>query len=191
MPKVLLINQKQASTTTVEMTLLDKGFDIVKTTLGDRPLPALLDQHRPDVAVYDISAPTSAILRDIRETNDNNPLPVVMFTDDDSPEMIREAAQSGVFSYIVDHTYSIQAPAIIEIARARFQDIHSLKQELQETKLKLSERKQVEKAKGILMRQHQLSETDAYAKLRKMAMDRKVKMAELAGKLIEAEQLLG
>ena len=81
--------------------------------------------------------------------------------------------------------------AIVDAAVARFDEMQSLREQLAEANQKLSDRKLVERAKGLLMKSRSLDEDAAYALLRKMAMDRKLKLSELAQRLVDAADLLG
>jgi response regulator NasT len=92
---------------------------------------------------------------------------------------------------VVDGLDRDRIKSIIEAAVARFEDFQSLRTQLAEAQLKLSERKVVERAKGLLMKSRGLDEDAAYAALRKMAMDRKLKLAEVAQRVIDAADILG
>ena len=85
----------------------------------------------------------------------------------------------------------IDARLIVDAANARFEEVQSLRTQLAEANQKLSERKLVERAKGLLMKSRNLDEEAAYAALRTMAMDRKLKLSEVAQKVVEAADLLG
>jgi response regulator NasT len=80
---------------------------------------------------------------------------------------------------------------VLNVALARFRQEQKLLDELADTRHKLAERKVVERAKGVLMAHHNLSEEQAYQKLRSMAMNRKLKLAEIAQRILDAEDLLG
>ena len=114
-----------------------------------------------------------------------------MFAQDDAPETIRAATRAGVSAYVVDGLDRDRIKSIVEAAVARFEDYQALRTQLAEANLKLSERKVVEKAKGLLMKSRGLDEDTAYAALRKMAMDRKLKLVEVAQRVIDAADLLG
>jgi response regulator NasT len=114
-----------------------------------------------------------------------------MFSSDGAPETIREAVRAGVSAYVVDGMEPDRIRAIIDVAVAQFEDFQRLREELAEANLRLAERKLVERAKGLLMKSRSLDEEAAYALLRKFAMDRKLRLGEVAQQLIDAADLLG
>jgi two-component system, response regulator / RNA-binding antiterminator len=116
---------------------------------------------------------------------------VVMFASDGAPETIRAATRAGVSAYVVDGLDPGRIKAIVDAAVARFEDFQALRTQLADANLKLAERKLVERAKGLLMKSRSLDEEAAYTALRKMAMDRKLKLAEVAQRVVDAADLLG
>jgi response regulator NasT len=113
-----------------------------------------------------------------------------MFATDPSTTLIRRAVECGVSAYVVDGWAPERLTPIIEAAAARFEAYSAVKQELDHTRNKLSERKVIEKAKGIVMQQRGLTEDQAYSSLRKMAMDQNLPLAEIARRVITVSQLL-
>jgi response regulator NasT len=121
----------------------------------------------------------------------HTPRPVVMFATDSAPEKIRAAVRAGVSAYIVDGLEAGRVKAIVDVAVARFEQYQAVRQQLAEANLKLAERKLVERAKGLLMKSRGMDEEAAYSLLRKFAMDRKLRMSEVAQQLVDAADLLG
>jgi len=115
----------------------------------------------------------------------------VMFATDGAPEKIREAVRAGVSAYVVDGLDPARVKTIVDVAVAHFEDFQELREQLAQANLKLSERKLVERAKGVLMKTRGLGEEAAYSLLRKFAMDRKLKLSEVARQVIDAADLLG
>jgi two-component system, response regulator / RNA-binding antiterminator len=114
-----------------------------------------------------------------------------MFTQDAKKETIREAVRAGVTAYIVDGLAAERIEPIIETAVARFEAFQSVQAELALTRNKLSERKLVDRAKGILMTEKKISEDEAYRLLRKLAMDRNTTLGSVAEQVITFAKLLG
>ena len=108
-----------------------------------------------------------------------------------SRALIEAAVQGGVSAYVVDGMQPHRLRPIIEVAIARFREFQALRDELQQTRNKLAERREIEKAKGILMKQKGMAEEDAYQALRKLAMDQGLKIGEVARQLISIAKLLG
>jgi hypothetical protein len=112
-----------------------------------------------------------------------------MFADNADQDVIRQAIQAGVSAYVYDGIKSIAHSGITgQVASARFQAEQQLKNELADVQGKLSDRKLAEKAKGILMQQKQLPEDEAYQLLRRTAMNRNIRIAELAQQIINRSQ---
>jgi len=117
--------------------------------------------------------------------------PIVMFTEDDDTRVMELAMQAGVTAYIVAGLQAERIKPVLDVALARFRQEQKLFAELSDTKNKLAERKLVERAKGVLMARHKMSEDEAYQKLRSMAMNKNLKLSEIAQRLLDVEDLLG
>ena len=113
-----------------------------------------------------------------------------MFSSDPGSDTIREAVQAGVSAYIVDGLAAERVKPIIEVAMARFESYQAVKSELAQVKTRLSERKLVERAKGILMKARAIGEDEAYSALRKMAMERSLTVGEVSRQLLAVSDLL-
>jgi response regulator NasT len=113
-----------------------------------------------------------------------------MFTQDAKRESIREAVRAGVTAYIVDGLAAERIELIIETAVARFEAFQSVQNELAKTRSKLSERKLVDRAKGILMREKKISAEEAYRLLRTLAMDRNATIGSASEQVIAFAKLL-
>ncbi len=118
------------------------------------------------------------------------PRPIVIFTDDDASTSMDAAMQAGVSAYVVGAFQAARIKPVIDVALARFRQQQILLAELSETRLKLAERKVIDRAKGLLMRSQRLTEDQAYQKLRTMAMNKNLKLGELAQRILDVEDLL-
>ncbi|MCB1639360.1 MAG: ANTAR domain-containing protein, partial [Thiothrix sp.] len=130
-------------------------------------------------------------LESLRNISQAMPRPIVFFAGQSDAETTRAAIQAGVSAYIVDDLPGKRLKSVLEVAIARFQDYRKLKDELEDYKTRLQDRKDVDRARGILMQHRHLSEEEAYQLLRKMAMDRNMKVGEAARNFIAAMALLG
>ena len=145
------------------------------------------------LAVYRYLAEVSANLEQLA-TKYNRPPAATMASDDAedaASDTIGAAVRAGVSAYVVDGLQPQRVRPIIEVAIARFREFQALRRELEETRNKLAERKVIEKAKGLLMQQKGYSEEEAYQALRKLAMDRNQRLAEVARNVIAVLELLG
>lgn len=189
--RVLVVDESPERAELLREGLLRAGHEVTATLSSPIALLKTIERLDPDVIVIDMDSPSRDVLEHLVFVSQHTPRPVVMFAQDDAPETIRAATRAGVSAYVVDGLDRNRIKAIIEAAVARFEDYQALRTQLAEANLKLSERKLVEKAKGLLMKRRGLDEEAAYAALRKMAMDRKQKLGEVARQLIDAADLLG
>jgi response regulator NasT len=145
----------------------------------------------PDLIIIGAESPQRDTLEHIAAMTQRTPRPIVLFTDDPDRERMQRAIRAGVSSYVVAGLDPKRLGPIMDVALARFEAEAALRAELQASKTALAQRKRIERAKGILMRTRGLSEEAAYAQMRRLAMDRGVKLADIADRIIEANDLLG
>ena len=120
----------------------------------------------------------------------DNPKPIIVFAEENDSTMITNAIKAGVSAYVVDGMNANRVKLIIDVAIARFREFHALRQELEQTRTKLEDRKLVDKAKGLLMKHREFSEEEAYHAMRKMAMERNQKMVDVARNVIDVFAVL-
>ena len=157
-----------------------------------------LEQLRPDLIIVDAESDARDALEHVVMATRDARRPIVMFTNDHDASNARAAVAAGVSAYIVAGLSSERIRPIMEVALARFQHEQALRQELANTRNELQElsaavqdRKTIDRAKKLLMVRQQLSEDVAYAKLRKAAMDKNLKMVEVAQRMLDVADLLG
>jgi two-component system, response regulator / RNA-binding antiterminator len=174
----------------LQRVLTQAGYEVIAY------VPSTFDLHRqvrarqPDVVIIETDSPDRDTLENLCVVSRDEPRPVVMFTHDGDSEKIRAATDAGVSAYVVDGMSAERIGPIIGAAIARFEQFQALKRELDETEEKLADRKVIERAKGILMKSRNLSEDEAYRALRKQAMERSLKLVEVARQVVEVAGLL-
>lgn len=171
--------------------LLESGYDIVASLPADVFLPERISQLQPDLIIVDSESDARDVLEHIVLATRDEPRPIVMFTDDQALSSVEAAMEAGVSAYIVAGLQPERVKPVLDVALARFRHERKLLDELSETRQKLAERKVVERAKGLLMARYRLGEDEAYQKLRSMAMNKKLKLAEIAQRILDVEDLLG
>jgi response regulator NasT len=171
--------------------LLESGYDIVASLPADVFLPERIAQLQPDLIIVDSESDARDVLEHIVVATHDAPRPIVLFTDDRDPSSVEAAMAAGVSAYIVAGLQPERVKAVLDVALARFKRERKLLEELSDTRQKLAERKVIERAKGLLMARQRLSEDQAYQKLRSMAMNKKLKLAEIAQRILDVEDLLG
>ena len=171
--------------------LLQAGYNIVAVLPADMFLPVQLAQIQPDLVIVDAESQARDTLEHVVLATRDERRPIVMFTDDEDTSHVRDAIAAGVSAYVVAGLAPERVKPVLEVAMARFQVEESLRQELASARSQLNERKTIERAKGLMMKRQGLSEEEAYARLRRGAMDRKLKLVDLAQRIIDAADLLG
>lgn len=161
-----------------------KGVSVLAQTTDLSKVGELCNQLNPHILIFEVDIFTEQCAKAIKQLHVENPVPTVVLVEKDSPGMIEAALDAGVSSYLICPVSEDRLVVAIELAEQRFNRWQALQQELQAAKAKLSERKLVERAKGILMQQKQLSEDEAYKQMRKAAMDNGVPIVKLAKKII-------
>jgi response regulator NasT len=188
---VLVVDESRERADVVRDGLRRAGYEVTASLSSPLALLKTIDELKPDVIVIDTDSPSRDVLEHLVVMTQHTPRPVVMFASDDAPETIREAVRAGVSAYVVDGLDTRRIKAIVDAAVAAFDELQGVRAQLAEANLKLSERKLIERAKGLLMKSRGLDEEAAFAFLRKSAMDRKLKLAELAQRIVDAAELIG
>jgi len=171
--------------------LLESGYDLVASLPADLYLPERIAQLQPDLIIIDAESDARDVLEHIVIASRDERRPIVMFTDDDKTSSINAAMEAGVSAYIVAGLQAERIKPVLNVALARFRQEQKLLAELSETRHKLAERKVIDRAKGLLMSSQRLTEDQAYQKLRSMAMNKNLKLAEIAQRILDVEDLLG
>ena len=166
------------------------GAKVISRLEGSSNLAVSNEITHADVVIVNADIPDEAVFANLRDVNKTKPKPIVMFTESSGEEMTGTAIKSGVNAYIVDGLEEKRVQPIIDVAIARFREFQALKDELDATRSQLAERKAVEKAKGLLMKHKKITEDEAYQMLRKMAMDKNKRIAEVSEGVISAVELL-
>jgi len=189
--RVLVVDESEERTELLRDGLRQAGCEVAASLSSPFALLESVKKERPDVIVIDTDSPSRDVLEHIVMVTQHTPRPIVMFANDGAPDTIRNAVRAGVSAYVVDGLDPARLRTIVDVAIARFENFQTLRARLANAEGRLEERKLVERAKGLLMKSRSLDEDTAYATLRRMAMDRKLKLAEVAQRIIDAADLLG
>ena len=183
-------HQQAERSRSLRIGLLESGFNLVAMLPGDAFLAERIAQLQPDLIIVDAESEARDALEHVVLATRAARRPIVMFTNDDDTSHLKDALAAGVSAYIVAGLSSQRIRPILDVALARFQHEQALRQELAEARSELSDRKLIDRAKGLLMQRQGLSEQTAYEKLRKTAMDKNIRLAEVARRLIDMADLL-
>jgi response regulator NasT len=188
--RVMLVDDRAERRVMLDAALGDVGCSLVACVASESDLLAEVERCDPDVILIDVEAPGRDTLEGLETVQANIPRPMVMFSQDDNNETIKRATRAGVSAYVVDGLQAGRVRPIIDAAIARFQHFNFLESELKRARNQLAERKDIDRAKGIIMRQRGVSEEVAYQSMRKLAMDTNQKLSQVARSIIQAAALL-
>ena len=175
----------------LRIALLEAGYNVVATLPGDAFLPERIGQIQPDLIVVDAESQGRDILEHVVMATRDERRPIVMFSGDEDTSYLRKAVAAGVSAYVAAGTPAERIKPVLDVAMARFEMEEALRRELAEARSELADRKVLDRAKGLLMSRQGLTEPQAHARLRKAAMDKGLKLVEVAQRLIDAADLLG
>lgn len=189
-PGILLISEMPDKTGALQQTLKQCGYRINSHISVQDDVIDEVNRCQPTVIVVSTGETSQFFMNQLFNLNQENPKPIVIFTDKSESDLIKGAIQAGVSAYVVDGLVAERVKPVIEIARARFEHDQSLRQELTKTRSQLEERKTIERAKGLIMKSRNLSEDEAYKALRKLAMNRNQRLIDVAKDVISVSELL-
>jgi two-component system, response regulator / RNA-binding antiterminator len=170
--------------------LLENGYNLVAVLPADSFLEQRLTQLQPDMIIVDAESDALYALEHVVVATREARRPIVLFTNDGDTAHVKDAVAAGVSAYIVAGLAPERIRPILDVAMARFEHEQGLRREIREAKGELQERKVIDRAKGLLMARQNLSEQAAYDKLRKTAMDKGLKLAEVAQRMLDVADLL-
>ena len=178
--------------------LLESGFNLIAVLPADTFLHERLTQLQPDIIILDAESDARDALEHVVMATRDARRPIVMFTNDSDTSNARAAVAAGVSAYIVAGLSPERIRPILDVAMARFEQDQALRAELAEAKTEvqdlsteLKNRRIIDRAKGLLMQRQGLSEQVAYEKLRKTAMDKNLKVVEVAQRMLDVADLMG
>lgn len=188
--RVLLVDDGAHRVAQIRDELVQTGHEVVGVVDSAVALHDCVLQLRPDVVIVDAESPSRDTLEHLATLSAHLPRPVVVFAEDDADDPMRRAMAAGVSAYVVAGLQTRRLAPVLRVAIARFEQDEALRRQLSEAQAALGARKQVERAKGILMRTRGIGEDEAYRLLRKLAMDRGSKLEQVAEQVIAAADLL-
>jgi two-component system, response regulator / RNA-binding antiterminator len=188
--RVLIVDQNLLRAAILEDGLREAGYrDLVVVRDMQNLLRRILDEE-PDVILIDLENPNRDVLEQMFQVSRVVRKPVAMFVDRSDKGSIAAAIDAGVGAYVVDGLRKERVQAIVETTISRFTAFEKLRTELQETRQQLADRKTVDRAKGIIMKQRRVGEEEAYELLRKTAMASNLRISQVAQSVITAAELL-
>jgi response regulator NasT len=188
--RIAVVDISAARAAIIEEGLRDAGLTEITVLTERRGLAAALQALAPDVVLMDLANPSRDLLEESFIMSRALARPVAMFVEQSDEATIGAAIDAGVSAYVVDGLRRERIKPILDLAIKRFNAFARLQAELHEARTELAERKTVDRAKLILMNSRGLTEPEAYALLRRTAMNANRRIAEIADALITASALL-
>ncbi len=189
--KIVVVEPDKARAVDILDGLQEGGWQDITVLSNTSGLARALINAKPDLVLIDLANPSRDLLENLSLASGAQDRPVAMFVDQSDAEMTRAAMSAGLSAYVVDGLRKDRIKPVLETAIARFQVMSRMRAELDAAKTALSERKTIDRAKGILMQAKDLGEPEAYALLRKTAMDQGKKVIDVAQALVTASEMLG
>lgn len=191
--RVLLADAGQRRSPVIRLELIRlrcQLVDVLDLIAQPDALTTALVGLSPDLLIVDCQRPSPALLAQLADAQAQQPRPVMLVADQVEPAHLRTALDAGVSLLQLSGLPPQHLGALLQLTLARFEHDQRLQQALHHAQTQLAERKLIERARGILMREQALSEDEAFQRLRQLAMDGGQTLAAVAARLIDADQLL-
>ena len=188
--RVLIAEDDPLVAITLSDQLAGLGHTVVAVASDGQEAIDMAKRERPELAVLDIKMPNVDGISAAEQIGAELDIPMLMLTAYSDRPLVLRAAEAGALSYLLKPVTSEELAAAISLAMARHRDKLALKHEAGRLEETLAERNVIDRAKAILMERVGLSEGDAYARIRQMAREKRVKMVVIAQRIIDAEELL-
>ncbi|MBU5308137.1 response regulator [Clostridioides mangenotii] len=183
--KILLVDDDPLIRGDIKDMLLDRGYNIVGEASDGFEAVEECKKYSPDLVILDIDMP---ILDGIKAgkiiTKENLAGGILLLTSFDGDEYIEKAKSIGAFGYIVKPPNEKSLIPSIEMCLSKVEEFEKMKKNLDKINSKLTERKIIEKAKGVLIKEYSISEDEAYSRIRKLSMDKRTTMVEISKTII-------
>lgn len=169
-------------------SLRGAGYDVVGEAASGQEAVDLVKELVPDVVVMDVKMPGKDGITAAKEIAEENLAPVVMLTAFSQQNLVEKAADAGAMAYVVKPFVPEKLFPALEVAISRFDQMNALRDEVSDMKARFEARKRVDRAKGLLMENMGLTESEAFRWIQKTSMDRRLTMQEVADAVIEQVQ---
>ena len=187
---IIVVEKDRERALLIVDALAELGDHDIQVIAEETGLARRVAERRPDLVLIDLANPSRDVLEDLSMASGAMERPVAMFVDKSDASLTRAAIEAGISAYVVDGLRADRIKPILDAAIARFHVFQRMRVELAATKTALEERKVIDRAKGLVMRAKGIGEEQAYALIRKAAMDQGKRIADVAQALVTAADLL-
>jgi response regulator NasT len=188
--RIALVDDNPLRAAVLEEGLREAGLTDVTLIPTSAMLLQRIVEIDPDVVIIDLGNPSRDSLEQMIDVSRHVPRPIAMFVDQSDSSMIAAAVEAGVSAYVVDGLRKDRIKPILDMSIARYRAFARLKEDLARARSELEERKVIDRAKGILMQRRGIGEPEAYALLRRTAMNENRRIIDVAQSIITASELL-
>lgn len=188
--RILLLNLVPEAQSVIECGLESANVVIAEKLSNLENLNRPVKKHVVDMLVIVIDTDIEKMIKAVKQLVNEQPLPIAVLTHNPEIGLIQPAIKAGVNAYMIDGLSKERIMSALETARVCFAEMQSLRQELEKTRVSLEQRKLIERAKGIIMQRSEINEEEAYKAMRAMAMNKNIKIIELAKSVISAAELI-
>lgn len=183
-PLILAVDESLGRLQLLSESLQAAGFDRIHLLSATTDLLEKVVSLRPDVILMEVDSPSRDVLEQLTLVRDQQPTAVLMVSQDPQAQSIHAAVASGVCAYTVDGMSAEKVRPAVDVAMATFESFKKLRGELAQTKTELRHHKRIDRAKHILIEEKGMTEEQAHKALRKLSMDRKRKLIDVADDII-------
>jgi two-component system, response regulator / RNA-binding antiterminator len=187
---ILIIDESPERAALIESALREAGHHGIRTISQIQGLARQIEDISPDVIIMDLGNPNRDFLEHMFRLSKAIQKPVAMFVDQSSEQAMLDAIEAGVSAYVVDGLKQERIKSILDLAIMRFRAFEKLRRERDDALLALDERKLIDRAKGIVMRQRCLDEAAAFELLRNAAMSQGRRIGQVADAIVQSESIL-
>jgi response regulator NasT len=188
--RIAVIDENSIRAAILDEGLREAGYSNVTWIAETSALLEKIALISPDVILISLESPSRDMLEQMFQVSRSVARPVAMFVDQSDTSMINASIDAGVSAYIVDGLKKERVKSILDVTIGRFNAFSKLKEELKLAKSQLDDRKVIDRAKALVMKARVISEDQAYAMMRKVAMNENKKIADIARSIITAADLL-
>lgn len=186
--RILLADDEALIRLDLREMLTEAGHEIAGEAANGQEAVQLAQELHPDIVIMDVKMPVMDGLTAAQQITEAEIAPVLLLTAYSQQDIVARATEAGVIAYLVKPVREQQLFPAIEVAVSRFRAWQELGRELDELKESLATRKLVDRAKGILMTAHKMTEQEAYRKMQQFSMAKRISLKKLAEEIIAADE---
>ncbi len=187
--RVVVVDDHTPSKAAVAEAVVAMGGVVVGEGSSAAEALVLVERSRPDVVILAVGLPDGDGVEVARAVMDRFPCPIVLLTSRTDQDVVERASAAGVMAFLVKPLRARELGPALELAVARFREFEAIRQENADLRKTIESRKLVERAKGVLMEQEGLSESEAFRRIQKTSMDTRKSMAEVAEAILLTAKL--